>query len=204
MQTNTIPESDDAAFQQRLLVVTFNPLVTEGIVDFDEWKQASELLSACYPDFQSLLVEGRLDSKAIRDCTAFLEAVLDRKRDRNCNSWGIMLYYMLQLNHMLQCTADNEATIAWVVQQITSSALDRWFRCKEYTVLERFVIAVHKVKHDTGCNPLGIEARTIHWHNYRENVGNLPGCYAIRLDSMINVINTVTGSNFKRSELMKT
>lgn len=49
------------------------------------YKQYEILLSACMPDFASILWEGKLDRVAIQDCSKFLCAVIGVKRDRNLN-----------------------------------------------------------------------------------------------------------------------
>ena len=189
LQANCVPNKQDIPFQQRLLVVNFEPLVTDGHIDYSEWSVWRELLSSLTPDFDSMLVDGRIDANAIRDCTAYLEGVIGLKRDRSANMWGSLLAYMLNLNYMFQCEARNAETIAWVAQHVCSAALDR---CHSLSVLERFLLAVHSVRIESGCSPLGFESRTIHWHCIRENgmpTGSLfPQHISLRVETLINII----------------
>jgi hypothetical protein len=70
-----------------------------------------ELLSALTPDFCTILVDGKLDREAIQDCATFLQASIGRKRDRNANLWGILLYFMLMLNMMFQSGKDEQREV---------------------------------------------------------------------------------------------
>ena len=70
-----------------------------------------ELLSALTPDFTTILHNGKLDRQAIQDCAAFLQAAIGRKRDRNANMWGILLYFMLILNMMFQCGKEEQKDV---------------------------------------------------------------------------------------------
>ena len=199
-----MPNRDDVPFQQRLLVINFDPLQDDGCdIEYSTWKSYLELSSACCADFDTFLVDGRLDDLAIKDCVSYLEKVVTRRRDRSANMWGQLLCYMLNLNYCFQSTADNADTIAWVVTQCTGSALDR---CNSLGLLQQFIVAVDEMRNDAGCNPLGQEARTIFWHNYREMAVNqgelgLVPIVSIRLESVINVIRTVKGVNFQRPEI---
>lgn len=188
-------------------MINFDPLQDNGGdgIDYSEWKAYLELSSACCVDFDTFLVNGCLDEKAIKDCTTFLEMVVGRRRDRSANMWGQLLCYMLNLNFCFQCTDDNADTIEWVVQQCTGSALDR---CNSLGLLEQFVVAVDEVRHDAGCNPLGMEAKTIFWHNLRERgvnngpMGDANAVISMRLESVINVIRQVKGQTFHRAEIL--
>ncbi len=85
--SNGIPNEDDAASQSRCLQIDFDPL---DAVDSDPglyatWQSGLQLLSACAPDFESMLYNGKLDSAAIQDCAQFVQLVIGRKRDRQAN-----------------------------------------------------------------------------------------------------------------------
>jgi len=199
-----VPNREDVPFQQRLLVINFDPLQDDGgDLDYSTWKAYLELSSACCLDFDTFLVDGRLDDLAIKDCTTFLEKVVSRRRDRSANMWGQLLCYMLNLNFCFQSADDNADTIDWVVTQCTGSALDR---CNSLGLLQQFIIAVDDVRHDAGCNPMGQESRTIFWHNYRESAVNQgpfsTAVISLRLESIINVLRTVKGQTYQRSELL--
>ena len=91
-QANQLINEEDKAFQSRLLLIPFSALVVTGEERpnlYNQWLMIRELLSALMPDFASLLVHGKLDREAIRDCATFLQATIGRKRDRNANMWGL-------------------------------------------------------------------------------------------------------------------
>ncbi len=69
----------------------------------DQWDKIRELMSALMIDFSSLVINGKLDKPAIQDCVKFLQNAIGReRRERNVNSWGILLYFMLNINFMSQ------------------------------------------------------------------------------------------------------
>ena len=89
-QSNALVNEADPAFVQRMLLIPFNELnvapVSESSANlYSSWLMIRELLSSLMMDFSTLLWNGHLDSEAIRDCAAFLQAVIGRKRDRNLN-----------------------------------------------------------------------------------------------------------------------
>lgn len=53
-------------------------------------------------DFTTLHMDGKLDREAIQDCAQFLQVAVGRKRDRNANMWGALLYFMLVINLITQ------------------------------------------------------------------------------------------------------
>ena len=84
-----------------------------------------ELLSALMPDFASLLVDGKLDREAIRDCATFLQAAIGRKRDRNANMWGLLLYFMLQLNMLFQMEIESQDEVFnWMIKAVTRATYE--------------------------------------------------------------------------------
>lgn len=165
-----------------------------------------ELLSALTPDFTMILWNGKLDRQAIQDCAAFLQAAIGRKRDRNANMWGILLYFMLQLNAMFQCDRDDQKQVfEWMVKSVTRSTYEL---NNHASVLEQFVLAVHNIQ-TTHANPLGREHETLFWHNYRTNcspfvqlVSNDIKWYAFRLEAVICVIKNVLGRAFSAVEVL--
>ena len=200
----------DKAFQSRYLLLQFGALATPEDTDpnlYSNWLMIRELLSALTPDFSMLLHNGKLDRDAIQDCAAFLQAAIGRKRDRNANMWGILLYFMLLLNVLFQSGAEEQKQVfVWMVKSVTRSS----YELNNHTsVLEQFVIAVHKIQ-TTHANPLGREHETLFWHNYRTtcspsaaifNGANSPRFYAFRLDAVCTVIKNVLGRTFSAVEI---
>jgi hypothetical protein len=209
-QANQLINEEDKAFQSRLLLIPFSALVVTGEERpnlYNQWLMIRELLSALMPDFASLLVHGKLDREAIRDCATFLQAAIGRKRDRNANMWGLLLYFMLVLNMLFQESIESQEEIfEWMIKAVTRATYEL---NNHQSVLDQFVLAVNKCL-TVRSNPLGRENEVIFWHNYRTTcspvaaVFNTAGAtlwYAFRLEPIINVLKTVLGKTFSVTEL---
>ena len=119
-----------------------------------------ELLSALTPDFATILHNGKLDREAIQDCAAFLQAAVGRKRDRNANMWGILLYFLVILNMMFQGGKDDQREVfEWMVKSVTRTTFEL---NNHASLLEQFVLSVNKMW-TTHRNPLGRETETLFW-----------------------------------------
>ena len=128
------------------------------------WLMVRELMSALTPDFTTILHNGKLDREAIQDCAAFLQEAVGRKRDRNANMWGILLYFLLIINMLFQGGRDDQIEVfEWMIKSVTRSAYEL---NNHASLLEQFVLAVNKMW-TTRCNPLGRETETLFFHNYR-------------------------------------
>ena len=105
-QANQKVNEDDKAFNSRYLLFDFACLESSDGADdpnlYDKWMMLRELMSALTIDFTTLTIHGKLDREAIQDCAQFLQLAVGRKRDRNANMWGILLYFMLVINLMAQ------------------------------------------------------------------------------------------------------
>jgi len=123
--------------------------------------------------------------------------------------WGILLFYMLNLNAMMQCLDDNDAVVMWVVK-LTASSADLSAQLNEF---EEFVIAVHQIRADCGslgtCNALGPMERTIFWHNLRTTVRPAGPLYAgksyvaLRLEPCCAVIGVVLNRSFSNRSILQ-
>ena len=117
---------EDKAFQSRLITIMFTALQHNEHSDdpelYSEWLMARELMSALAIDFETLLFNGKVDRHAIQDCAQYLQKSIGKKRDRNANMWGALLYYMLLINAMFQADSGNqEAVFEWMVKSTTVS-----------------------------------------------------------------------------------
>ena len=197
---------EDKALQSRLMVIRFDPL--ENTVDsanlYNEWLMIRELLSSLAVDFENLLVDGKLDRYAMMDCASFLGAAVGTKRDRNTNSWGMLLYYMLNVNAMFQADGNEQLAIfEWMLTTVTRSAVEQ----NSTNILDQFVLAACKLRADGGTgsdgtvNQMTSFDRSIHFHNFRATHHSYTNVLCFRLDSCIHVIKTVLGKTFKLHEL---
>jgi hypothetical protein len=211
-QANQMINEEDKAFQSRLLLIPFSSLVVTGEEDpnmYNQWLMIRELISALMPDFASLLVHGKLDAHAIRDCATFLQAAIGRKRDRNANMWALLLYFMLVLNMLFQETAESqEAIFEWMIKAVTRATYEL---NNHQSPLDQFVLSVNKCL-TVRSNPLGRENEVIFWHNYRTTCSPVAPVFttatssptlwfAFRLEPTVNVLKTVLGKNFSVVEL---
>jgi len=213
--SNGVLNEKDAAYQSRMLTIHFDELdaslvdeVNSGEI-YANWLHARQLISACALDLETILFNGKLDKFAMQDSAQFVHALVGRKRDRNMNMWGILLFYMLNLNAMMQCLDDNDAVVMWVVK-LTASSADLSAQLNEF---EEFVIAVHQIRADCGslgtCNALGPMARTIFWHNLRTTVRPAGPLYAgksyvaLRLEPCCAVIGVVLNRSFSNRSILQ-
>ena len=166
---------DDAAFKSRMILIKFDALQAPCGEDPDlytDWLLVRELISALAVDFESLLWHGKLDRHAIQDCAKFLQQAVGKKRDRNVNLWGLLLYYMLNLNFMFQCGCeDQEDVFSWMINSVSRAMSEQTHHS---SLVDQFVISVSKIRADAGslgiCNPLGPVERTIYWDKLRTKV----------------------------------
>ncbi len=127
---------------------------------YNEWLYVRELLSALTPDLCTITINNKLDREAIQDCAAFLQLAVGRKRDRNANMWGILLYFMLILNMMFQAGQEDQHNVfEWMVKSVTRTTYEL---NNHASLLEQFCLAVNKIWL-THLNPLGDEAKTLFW-----------------------------------------
>ena len=112
-QANSLVNEEDKAFQSRYLLLSFDALDAQDDDPhlYSDWMQTRELLSALTPDFSTLLHNNKLDREAIQDCALFLQVAIGRKRDRNANLWGILLYFMLLINMMFQAGKEEQKEV---------------------------------------------------------------------------------------------
>lgn len=213
-QSNQLPDEagKDPALNSRMLRIDFDELRVDQDTEpnlYAHWTCVKELISALLPDFASLLWEGKLDSEAIQDCANFIQATVSTTRDRNANMWGVMLYFMLVLNALFQCTPDDqEAVFDWVVRSASRSI-------REISVqgglIERFVLSVHRVL-QLRTNPLGHESATLSLHNLRKlatpfdlnlRITGPSQFIALRVASVVGVLAQVLRVQFDEQELLR-
>ena len=164
------------------------------------WLKVRELMSALAVDFESLLVDGKLDRYAMQDCASFLGLAVGKKRDRNVNMWAILLYYMLNINFLFQgCAESQEQVFEWMLKSVTQAAHEH---NNHHSVLERFVISVASIRADdssTARNPLGPMDRTIFWHNLRTTDFHV----YLLIEPCIAVVKNVLGKTFREGEIFE-
>ena len=196
-QSNSLINPSDTAFQSRLLLIPFDPLRDQGADGDDsnlytDFSCFRELSSALTPDFESILYHDRLDREAIADCAQFMSRALGKRRDRNANMWGVLLYYMLQLNFLMQPTvADVEEIFDWILHTVTGTVYEL---NKHASVIDQFVLAVHKIRADGlggMSNPLGEVDKTVFWHNLRNTESGGVQFLCLRVESVLAVIKNV-------------
>lgn len=195
-----------------MLRVDFEELKVEGDTDpnlYAHWTCVKELISALLPDFSLLLWQGKLDSEAIQDCANFVQATVSTARDRNANMWGVLLYFMLLINALFQCSPDDQvAVFDWVVKSATRSIRQITL---QGGVIDRFVMSVHRVL-QLRTNPLGHESATLSLHNIRKfarpqdlnlrTTGPIQ-YYAMRVQSVVGVVWQVLRLQFNEQELIR-
>lgn len=210
-QANSLVNEEDKAFQSRYLLLSFDALDAQDDDPhlYSDWMQTRELLSALTPDFSTLLHNNKLDREAIQDCALFLQAAIGRKRDRNANLWGILLYFMLLINMMFQAGKEEQKEVfEWMVKSVTRSTYEL-NSCT--SLLEQFVLHIHKMWM-THANPLGREHETLFFHNVRTDCSPNAAIfttatsikyYAFRVDHVCAVIKNVLGRSFSPVEIMR-
>ncbi len=208
---NTTVNDEDKAFQSRMILIKFDALRMSGEEDselYNDWLMIRELISALAVDFESLLWNGKLDRQAIQDCAKYLQQAVGRQRDRNVNLWGLLLYYMLNLNFMFQSDSeDQEKVFEWMIHSVTRAAYEQ---TNHASVLDQFVLQVAKIRADKGtlgiCGPLGAMNSTIYWDKMRTDQNpnplyNIP-YVALRIEPCIAVIKNVLGTHFQHQHIM--
>ncbi|AUL80776.1 hypothetical protein [Pleurochrysis sp. endemic virus 1b] len=226
--SNGTINDNDKAFMSRMILINFDALSEERVPRNEtqsqqevreardthltsEWNAVRELMSALAVDFESILLDGKLDKHAIQDCATFMQIAIGRYRDRNANLWGLLLYYMLLTNYMFQCDAeDQEGVFEWMISSVTRAAF-------EYTnhasLIDQFVLAVEKVRADKTSglvNPLGPIDQTLSWDKMRTDLqpGGLTPFdsgtiryIALRIDATCTVLEKVLNQKYKPSVL---
>jgi len=210
---NSTVNDDDKAFQSRMILIKFDelrmPNQEEDAELYNQWLMMRELSSCLAVDFETLLWNGKLDRHAIQDCAAYLQMVVGRKRDRNVNLWGILLYYMLNMNFLFQGSSeDQEDVFKWMIHSVSRVAYEQ---TNHSGILDQFVICVSKIRADCGtsgiCNPLGPQDRTITWDKMRTTakpgIQNNIAYIALRIDPCIAVIKNVLGKVIQPQHLFE-
>ena len=127
------------------------------------------------------------------------------------NRWGVLFYYMLNINAMMQCTTgENDEMFEWLMHTVTDSA-DLTSNASD---LDQFVIAVEKIRADSGSlsisDPNADPSRTIFWDKIRTSCKPNSSPFfanidfiALRLEPCIAVIKTVLQRNFSAKIIMR-
>ena len=213
--SNQSVNDEDRAFQSRVLLLTFDPLTNESEAGdatpamsanmYQDWLKMRELFSSLVVDFESILWHNKLDSEAIQDCAHFMQLAIGKHRDRNANMWGILLYYMLLINSLFQCSlSDQKAVFKWSIVSVTRAAHE--FN-NHSSILDQFIIAVAQVRADTGtvhANPLGSMEKTIFWHNLRTitRLNDFIAYTSVRVEPLCAVLKAVLNKTFKPLEVL--
>ena len=162
-----------------------------------------ELSSCLFPDMESILWEGKVDSMAINDISLFLNEVAGVKRDRGLGSWAICLYYLGSMSYMAGCVSDEQAThLEFVIKSIMEGEAEN---VRHSNVLHQLVLCIHKIRTVLRTNVLSVAPeKCIHWHNIREEM--IPHTtnekwFAIRSELICSVIKDAIGTIFKPREL---
>ncbi|KAL3922991.1 MAG: hypothetical protein SGPRY_004364, partial [Prymnesium sp.] len=176
---NTLCNEDDKAFQSLILMITFDSLKYPEEADpnlYSEWVVCRELLSALTPDFASILWDGKRDREAIKDCAAFLQRAIGRKRDRNANIMyelsshqSILEQFVL---HILKC------------KELRSSPLGK----------EEETLYLHNLRENARVTP----ASAVYYNGL-----NSTKYWAVRVESVVGVIKKITGRAFSATEIYR-
>ena len=212
--SNQTVNDKDVAFNSRMILLKFHKLEDDGSADspelFQQWMQFRELMSACALDLESLLWNGKLDKQAMQDCATYLQGVVGKKRDRNVNCWGVLLYYMLNLNFLAQCHAgENEVLFDWIIRRVTLTAYEQ---NNHSSLIDQFVLGVSKIRADCGtmgiANPLGPVDKTIYWDKLRTDqkppefqMMQNKDFIAVRVEACIAVLESVLGLRINVDQL---
>lgn len=218
---NLLVNEKDGVMWQRVLLLTFDPLIAGDPSQSKrlqvEMNNAKKVISCLLPDMYSLLVKGKLHAAALSDCCDFVNQACGSAMARDADMWGYELYYMLLLEAMAQGGEDGMTEVFDYVcnLSIKQSAIAQ----KSASTFDQFLIAMHRVVDQCATNPLVVEERSMHWHNYRttirpdlacvqreagkKNMGADVRYIAIRLDPVCNVINKVLGYNFQATEIRR-
>jgi hypothetical protein len=211
---NIIVNEDDEAFLSRLLLIIFKPLDTTGVdpslttVKNRVWTDAKAIMSCLLPDLEGILVDGKLDAEALADCCSFMNAATSSTYSRNANLWGFVLYYMLLIEVMAFGGQEElDLIFDFVCTQVVKQ---HHLETKHGSSMDQFILALHTCRTSAAANPLGNEASSIHWHNYREKIkpegfAQLgQGTFiAVRIDSVCHVIHNVMKIKFKPDEIRR-
>ena len=200
-------ERDDA-FWQRNIFIHFAPLKTDSVDDSTsaddnmEWSACKKLLSALLPDLTELLYDGKLDALAINDCCTFMGAVINKKYCRNANGWGFVLYFMLLLETL---ALGKEAAWDPILEYITTQCGKQTFIASKFTsTLERFVLAIHRVRNTTSL--LDRAENVIFWHHFRcvqDPVHAALEFVCVRVDLVCTVIQNVLKERFQSESIKR-
>ncbi len=117
----------------------------------------------------------------------------------------MLLFYMLNINYMLQCTATEvDALISWIAGAVTETSATS----TEKPLINQFILALDECRADRGslaiCSALGPMEKTIFWDKLRTNVKPHGPHFAnkdwiaIRLEPCINVIYNVKKQLFTK------
>ena len=212
---NQLPCSKDAPVLSRFLISYFHALigVHKGNVS-DEMHSMHKLISACAPDFNSILFEGRVDSAAVRDCQLFLSlcASADRQpqASRHFTTHGGLLYYMLQLTVMAQAEPEDLEQVLDYVISMTQQANDN---AVVSNPLPKFFVAVGKVLPGSslgpGYDPSAGPEKICSWHNVRTKQHRVPLPFAgphhlgVRLSALCSVIRHQLGESYCAREIQQ-
>ena len=207
-QSNQTVNDGDKAYQSRQILIQYEPLDGAGDDDdpdlYNQWNACRQLSSALTPDLESLLWYKKLDREAMQDCAQFVQIAVGKKRDRNANAWGMLLYYMLNINLLFRCTKqDVDDVFDWMIHSVTGITYE--FN-KHASLIDQFVLAISRVRADEGddgvSNPLGKMDETIYWDKLRTTASVEGGrSICVRLEPCVAVINKVLKKNFKVSLL---
>ena len=134
-----------------------------------------------------------------------MQAAVGKKRDRAATSWGVLLYYMLQLNIFFQDTSDDlYSCFDWMIIECTRLTAEN---SSNVGVIEQLIIAVSKLRADKGsagiANPLGAVEKTIFWDKIRTSHTVLGMHYtSLRVEACCMVIKSVLGITIKPNEVL--
>lgn len=192
---------DDTAFQTRLILIPFDGLSAQGggSPSRSEYDKLRHLMSALAADFDSLRYFNVLDHHAIMDCVDFIHETVGKRRDRNCASWGLLLYFMLLVNRMFQVS--NEGVFVWVIETVTNVV---HHMTQHHTTLRQFIISMSKLRSDLNTyNIAGPMQNTIYWHNLRTVVHENKHYVAVRVESCVTAIKNGLGVTIDANDLRR-
>ena len=208
--SNIVVNEKDDAFMQRLLLITFKPLDTEGVDTSQssrralEWHAAKEFISCLQPDLEQLLFEDKLDRAAEADFADFMNKATSTKFSRNANLWGFVGLRMMLLDAMAGGEAESlSAQLYYLTGEVVKQ---NYIATKHSSQMNQFVLTFEECRTQLSANPLGAEEKTLHWHNYRTTekpFGATGNWLAIRLESACHVMKKVTGKVFKPEEIRR-
>ena len=115
---------DDKAFHSRMITIPFEALRADASEDdpdlYDNMANLRRMMSALLPDLSQIgKFNGKMDAPAFQDLAKYLQVCLKQKRNRNCNEWAKVMYYMLTVNALFQREDQLQEVFDFVLSKVS-------------------------------------------------------------------------------------